>query len=119
MWRLYLEDYRGSDLYPLPWETWRLPVERTATVREIISAEDWADFVATYPRIYGDYVYPQWHEAAADVDAVHLSLRAVAAIQGVSIRTALGPAAPTFWDVESTLWLRWRFAPPRFLERTS
>lgn len=76
---------------------------------EITSAREWADFVGTYPRRHKGEVYPHWHDVATDFDGVHLTLQAIAAIQGFAFPTPRGPSAPAYWDVESTLWLRWCF----------
>ena len=54
-------------------------------------------------------IYPNWPAIAEDFDAVHLTAMAVAAIQGVRITTEMGLIAPSYWDVESTFWLRWSF----------
>ena len=48
-WDLYLQPYRGSDLYPLPWAVWRLPVQPDARVREIARASDWTNLIGHYP----------------------------------------------------------------------
>lgn len=108
-WSAYLEPYRGSELFPAPWTAWRLEVAAGTRVHEVDTAAGWAGLVARHPRRHGREVYPDWASIAAEVDGVHLTLRAVAAIQGVPLRTAAGPTAPAYWDVESTFWLRWCF----------
>jgi hypothetical protein len=50
---------------------------------------------------------------------VHVTLGAVAAAQGVRLRTRYGPTTRAFWDVESTLWMHWRLGVPERAERTS
>jgi len=112
MWRTYLDLYRGSDLYPLPWNAWDLHAHAQARVREVVTAQDWARLVEDYPLTHAGQAYPDWKAVTADHDAVHLTLTAVVAIQGLPMRTAAGPTAPAFWDIESTLWLRWSFGPP-------
>lgn len=104
-WRTYLDLYHGSDLYPLPWRTWR--VRTAGSVVEIASARQWADFVRTYPDHEAGLLYPRWTAVAKDYDGVHLTLGAIAATQGFSFHTPAGLTAPAFWDVESTFWLRW------------
>lgn len=116
MWRTYLEINRGSTLHPLPWRIWHLEPVEGVRVREITGAADWAEFVNAYPRHVGDVLYPDWAAAAREWDAVHMTLRAVAAAQGVWIRVGRGCVAPPFWDVESTLWLHWRFSRARHVE---
>jgi hypothetical protein len=118
MWRAYLDLYRGSDLFPLPWQVWSLPAATSPSrIREITSAADWAALVERYPRPGADVIYPDWAAAAGDgIDAVHLTLRAVVAVQGFSFPTRSGLSAPGFWDVETTLWLRWAFDRPRLID---
>jgi hypothetical protein len=116
MWRRYLEINRGSTLFPLPWRTWSLRVAENLTVREITSAVDWTAFVLEHPRRQGPLLYPDWAAAARDYDAVHMTLSAIAATQGLLLATAAGPVAAPYWDVESTLWLRWRFTGATLVE---
>lgn len=115
MWHLYLEATQSS-LFPPPWYVWRVQARTDARVLEISSANAWAEFVLAYPLRRDGLFYPDWNAAAADYDGVHVTLRAIIAMQGLSLWTDLGPLAPTFWDVESTLWLRWVFASMRLVE---
>lgn len=108
MWHLYLETNRSS-LSPLPWHIWSVRPDDHARVLEIPSATAWARFVLTYPLRHDGLLYPDWNAAAADHDGVHMTLQAIVATQGLYLRTPPGLLAPTFWDVESTLWLRWVF----------
>lgn len=73
------------------------------------TAGAWADLSVRYPLIENELIYPNWSAIAEDYDAVHLTAMAIAATQGVRISTAMGLIAPTYWDVESTFWLRWSF----------
>lgn len=107
-WRTYLDQFHGSELYPLPWRTWR--VLTGGSVAEIASARQWADLVRAYPDHESGLLYPSWADIANDYDGVHLTLNAIAATQGFSFTTPSGVTAPAFWDVESTFWLRWRIA---------
>lgn len=117
MWRMYLDF--GSSLHPRPWQTWRLPVTAPAAdVLEIDGASGWAAFVGSHPLVDGDDVYPDWSKAARDYAGVHMTLRAIVAAQGFRVPVADGLAAPPFWDIESTLWLRWCFTGPRLVEVT-
>ncbi|HUH16082.1 MAG TPA: hypothetical protein VML35_09385 [Gaiellaceae bacterium] len=109
MWWCYLELHRGSTLFPPPWTAWRLDVAPDARVREVASAADWAALLADVGRGSGGVLRPDWTAAAAEWDGVHVTLRAVAATQGFAVAVRAGAAAPAYWDVESTLWLRWRF----------
>lgn len=109
MWRTYLDLFRGSTLHPLPWQTWLVEPSSTANVLEVTSADDWVAFLARYPRTENRLVYPDWRAAADEIEAVHLTLAAVVATQGFSFPTVHGLTAPAYWDLESTLWLRWCF----------
>jgi hypothetical protein len=114
MWRSYLELYRGSDLYPLPWHVWSLPAD--GRVAQVTGAQDWVSLIDRYPLRIDDLVYPDWGAVAIDFDGVHLCLRAVVALQGFSFASAHGLTAPGYWDVETTQWLRWVFQRPRLIE---
>jgi hypothetical protein len=118
MWRTYLDSTRGSTLHPLPWYTWNLKARDDTKIGEITSACAWVDFVDTYPHPHAGKVYPDWRNVAQDLDGVHLTLRAILAIQGFSFPTSHGLTAPTYWDVESTLWLRWCFTSVNLREMT-
>jgi hypothetical protein len=112
MWRAYLDEYGGgSRLFPRPWYSWRLrPYDAPARVCEITSASEWAGFINSYPVLGGGKVYPDWRAAAQEFDAVHVTARAVVAIQGFQFPSAIGLTAPAYWDIESTFWLKWSFA---------
>jgi hypothetical protein len=110
MWRMYLDLNRGSSLFPEPWYTWKLELESNPVVREISSATDWVEFTDPYLRAgKKDLRYPDWARIAQDYDGIHLTLPAVTAIDGLPFRCGKGILAPSFWGVESTFWLRWRF----------
>lgn len=119
MWRMYLDQYYGSDLFPLPWYTWRLTFPATAHVVTVDDARGWARLVASFPRVRGGRVYPDWAGIAACYDGVRLTFPAVVAAQGVSFSTPQGQTAPGFWDVESTYWLRWRITDATLVTKTA
>jgi hypothetical protein len=114
MWELYLDTIQ-STLFPKPWHIWAIQPDSAVKVREISSAASWAEFVCTYPRRQGSLVYPDWQSASGTYEAVHVTLRAVAAMQGIYLRTGDQIIAPSFWGLESTLWLRWCFQPPELM----
>ncbi|MEU2513927.1 hypothetical protein [Streptomyces syringium] len=117
MWRMYLD--QGSTLHPRPWHTWELQVADPATtVLEIAGASDWAAFVGRYPLVHRDSVFPDWGKVARDYAGVHLTLRAIFAIQGFRFPVEAGLTAPAYWDVESVLWLRWCFSAVRLVDVT-
>lgn len=116
MWRTYLDLNRGSTLYPPPWHTWAVAPRRAAAVREIASAAEWVDLVRSHPRREHGLLCPDWGSVARHHDAVHMTLRAIVAIQGLHLTSGRGTVAAPYWDVESTLWLRWCFDSVRFIE---
>lgn len=119
MWHLYLAPETRSQDPPRAWHTWAVEPSARAVVREIKSACDWVDFVLSYPRRVPEHglIFPDWRAVARDWDGVHMTLRAIAATQGFWFSTESGIVATTFWDVESTLWLRWCFEGVRLVER--
>jgi len=120
MWRSYLATYYDDALFPLPWRVWRLrPRAGEILVREIATADQWAHFIDAYGILHGEYLYPDWRAAAAEYDAVHLTARAVVALQGFSLRTPRGLTAPTYWDLETTFWMKWCFNGAELVEVVS
>jgi hypothetical protein len=119
MWRSFLQLQGGSTLLPRPWHTWQARISPAASVREIASATDWATFVHAFPRRHGELLFPDWQAVAVRHDGVHMSLRAIVATQGVQLMTSEGVLAATYWDVESTFWLRWRLEDTALVEVVS
>lgn len=115
MWELYLEVTQSS-LFPPPWEIWKVEPTPDVDVLEIASATTWAELVSEYPLRHEGFLYPDWRSVSRDHDAVHMTMRAVAATQGVCLRAGNDTLAPTFWDVESTLWLRWCFEDAELIQ---
>ena len=115
MWRAYLD--RHELMFPLPWWTWSVAIEPDIAVYEISSAARWVELVSCWPVWHNGLRYPDWAAIAARYDAVHVTMRAIVAAQGLCFRTSSGPVAPPYWDVESTFWLRWRFASAELVER--
>jgi hypothetical protein len=115
MWRALLGP-NGSMLYPRPWFSWEMVVDQCVRVAEITSATKWVDFVCSYASSYNGVVYPEWVKIAQEFDAVHIAVPAIVAGQGFHFGTSLGVIPPAFWDVETTFWLRWRFAEVHLIE---
>lgn len=109
MWFAYLNRHHTSTLHPGPWVVWRVVPASTACVCEIRSAADWVAFVSSHALPHNGFVYPDWTAVSRYYDAVHITLRAIAAVQGLSFTTHFGSTAPPYWDVECTFWLRWCF----------
>lgn len=116
MWRIYLDLKRGSTLHPLPWYTWAVEPHRHAIVHEITTATEWVNFVLSHPRQEHELIFPNWESVAHHYDAVHMTLRAIGATQGLYCQTEQGIVAAPYWDMESTMWLRWRFGSARLVE---
>lgn len=115
MWELYLHTYHPQ-LARKPWEIWALEVIDEPVI-EIASAQDWVRFVESFEERFEGLIYPDWRKVAEEAAGVHLTVRAIAAIQGFSFETQHGITAPGFWDVEQTIWLRWAFRSPHLLRR--
>lgn len=116
MWRAYLEPWRHMGGYPEPWHTWQLVVQKDVRVAEITSAKGWVELVSTYPRSGGEHIFPDWVKIAEKWDAVHVTAAAIVATQGFSFETGAGLIPPAFFDVESTVWLKWCFAGARLVD---
>jgi hypothetical protein len=110
MWRTFLEIGTEASLHRRPWAVWdvRLHCDR-ARVCEIDSGETWSELVQAYSTRADGRLYPDWRAIATDFDGVHMTLAAIVATQGFTLMTSAGPIAATYWDIETTLWLRWRF----------
>ncbi|HTF06785.1 MAG TPA: hypothetical protein VK659_01280 [Asanoa sp.] len=117
MWLTYLRDHGGSrgGPFPYPWHVWTIEPKLPVMVFEVTNAVTWVDLVRTFPSTHGGLLYPDWVAIAQDWDAVHMTAAAVAATHGLRMLTTAGTMAAPFWDVESTLWLRWCFQQPRLI----
>lgn len=54
-------------------------------------------------------LYPEWSEIADNWHGVHITVRGVASTHAVQLREGADIIAAPYWDVESTVWLRWVF----------
>jgi hypothetical protein len=108
MWEIYMDARIGSSSRRKPLQVWSLEVGEGA-VTEISSVKDWVSFVVTNGFARDGMIYVDWSVAARNVVGVHMTVRAIAAIQGFCFETRDGLIAPEFWDVEQTFWLRWAF----------
>jgi len=113
MWWAYLCLSHGSSLFGLPWTIWELQVRTRVAVFEVSSAANWVKLLEGYGVEHDGLIFPDWNSIAADFDGVHMSAYGVAATQGICFSERGRVTAPPFWDVESTLWLRWVFDKPR------
>jgi hypothetical protein len=110
MWRMYLDMSYSSSLFGRPWYTWAVEMQSPLSILEVTCAEDWVALVEKYSVTKNGLVYPDWRRASDEYDGVHFTLRAVGAIDGIEFECANGVIARSLWTVETTLWLRWRFA---------
>lgn len=113
MWQSQLD----SGLYSFPWHSWELIPEADVRVLEITTARDWVELFDRFPRCEQGILYPDWNKVSKDFDAVHLTMRAIIATQGFCFPAEEGITAAAYWDVESTLWLKWCFASVRLMTR--
>jgi hypothetical protein len=80
MWRAYMEPWRNSVGYPMPWHTWEFLIDEHVKVAEIGSAAKWVELVRAYPRRSDGCLCPDWAAVARKFDAVHVTLPAVVAM---------------------------------------
>jgi hypothetical protein len=109
MWWSFLGEYRGSMLYPEPWSVWHVEPATASRVLEVSTATQWTELALQHPIEHGPVIYPDWGTIGERWDGVHLTMTAVIATQGICLSRGDVVVAPTYWDVESTLWLRWAF----------
>jgi hypothetical protein len=109
MWRLYLDLGHYSSNFPYPWHVWKVVSGTTVRVCDVTTAAQWEELVLRHPAVSDGLIYPDWQAIAQEWDAVHITIRAIAAIQGMRLQTSQGLLAPSYWDVETTFWLRWNF----------
>jgi len=69
-----------------------------------------------YPVTHAGLIYPDWSAIAQDWDAARITIRVIAAAQGLRLETSRGLLAPSYWDVETTFWLRWTFRSATLVE---
>jgi len=115
----------------MPFESegvWMVTASRNARVAEIHSPAAWSDFVRTYPRAEPGYTYvpmyvpmqprpdtaarldPDWAKVAQDWDGVHLSTGGWLGGEDVTFRSGETATELRAWNMESTVWLRWRIS---------
>lgn len=106
----------------------RIRVSPSASVYEIVSAEDWHTLVAAYGvrsashrsphkgswigQAWGpnDGLVPDWHAIARDWDGVHMTLWGCLTATQVRVTSEAGWSELWSWEAEQTTWLRWAFA---------
>jgi hypothetical protein len=114
MWKLFISVHLSLDedanIWRRPWVTWWLHPRTSARVMQVSSAADWVQLISDVPvRRPDGLLAPNWRSLSARFDAVHLHLRAVAAIDGFRFKCGESATAPAYFGVESTLWFNWIF----------
>lgn len=114
MWKLFISVHLSLDedanIWRRPWVTWWLRPRANARVMQVTSAADWVQLISDVPvRRPDGLLAANWRSLSARFDAVHLHLRAVAAIDGFRFTCGESATAPAYFGVESTLWLNWMF----------
>jgi hypothetical protein len=119
MWWCLLQLNKGSTLFPLPWKVWSVRASQDANVLEITTAAEWVDFVSSHPMYRNGSLYPDWRLVGDRWDGIHMTVRAIAATQGICFTVDTDVVAPPYWGVESTLWLSWAFTAVEPLQEFS
>jgi hypothetical protein len=89
---------------------WRMVATSDARVFEIDGPHAWHRLCVDYAARGEDgRRVPDWSAVARDFDAVHLTLGGLLTSEQVRIASAAGWSSHDKWDLEQTLWLRWRF----------
>jgi hypothetical protein len=116
MWLMYQEPFGDHNpLFPKPWRTYQTTTSKKARIYEANCAKSYANLVEQYALEDEGLLYPNWEDISRDYDAVHVTISTIIAIQGLRLATTKGIIADAYWDVEQTLWLKWRFKSMRLL----
>jgi hypothetical protein len=120
MWQMYLDSREWSGIHVRPWRAWEVGILDSSRILEITTASEWTAFVEQNGINHDGLLYPDWLAVAREFDGVHITARAVAAAQGVRFVTQNGHiTAPSYWDVETTVWLHWRVRSQRLVSTWS
>lgn len=109
MWHIRLALAGPAAQLSLPAVAYRLTPVPTARVAVVDSAAAWVRLVEDHALERGATLVPDWAQIANGYDAVHLTCRGVASIQGVVFATNGREIPASYWDVECTVWLAWVF----------
>ncbi|WP_129545520.1 hypothetical protein [Arthrobacter dokdonensis] len=107
MWFLYVITH--EHIYTRPWFAWNLEIEEKAKQLIVDSSMDWCSFVCRFPRQGISGVSVNWVAAAEEYDAIHITPKAVASIDSIEFNWHGKVIEASFWSVETTVWLRWKF----------
>jgi hypothetical protein len=96
-------------------------------VYEIDGAMAWHELCARYPSVgksdsaTPDFsqddgrLTPDWPAVAIDWDAVHMSFGGLLLSEQVRVESGVGWTYQWSWNIEQTMWLRWKFTEARQL----
>ena len=108
----------GEDRRPGPFNLWSLPVTSGARVAEVHSTADWCRLVGEYPgEIREEVLHPDWRRIGERWDAVHVSAGGLIATEDQPCPAGPENCRLLGWNIESTVWLRWRFGSPTQIGR--
>lgn len=103
-------------VYTPPWHTWRIQAAADARIRVVEGAVDWCELVRSWPIATTGGLGLNWHALAEEFDAVEVSVRSIAAIDAIGFQYEGVRIAPSYWDVQTTVWLNWCFDSTRELQ---
>ena len=86
-WSLFFE-------LSVSWHVWKIDSNTTAKVCDLTTATQWEKVTLSHPVVNDGLIYPDWRAIAQDWDAVHITIRTIAAIQGMRLRTSEGLLGP-------------------------
>jgi hypothetical protein len=93
-----------------PRACWWLVARADARVFEIDGPDAWHRLCVQYGAQGEDgRLIPDWAAVAHHLDAVHLTLGGLLTAEQVRVASSAGWSRHDKWDLEQTLWLRWRF----------
>ena len=113
--------------YQAPTACWWLKPGAGVKGYEIDGARAWHELCVRYPAAgisdsaTPDFsrddgrLTPDWPAVAIDWDAVHMSFGGLLLSEQVRVESAAGWTCQWSWNIEQTMWLRWKFTEVRQL----
>jgi aldose 1-epimerase len=117
----------GDWVIQTPFIPRQVTIRPMARIREILSAQDWHDFVRQYPangyhpsspvndpgQPWGDapgLMVPDWRAVSFDWDGINISPWTYLVANQVRVASDIGWTEPWAWEGPHTVWLDWMFA---------